>query len=383
MRNSALLLGLSFFLLAVVFFLKLGCRRSAPQKTPLPADWSESARRHDSSLRAGSDMSFRSPDVGERFRFAPKPLADSTLPSNPHRRKLIREGRALLANTAEKIPQYVGNDLSCASCHGGGGSPVATGIVGQDISMLPLVGTAAGLPEWTNRTHRMRDLRQRILGCFLRSMNGGPNAPAGTLPAYDSELIQAMEAYIVWLNKGVPSQVVPYWRNLKHPPDEKKVPIPKINPVRGAKLYLEQCARCHGLGGQGRANLYPPLWGPNSYNDGAGMGRIYTAAAFIRESMPYQNAHTLANWRDVQDLAGFVNGHDRPSLARKPKDYPKTAPPDEAVYYKRVQQRFGYDQNPMAKKLTLAGLPTDTSALKSEAIPDSLARYGRPLRDSE
>lgn len=383
MRDAAVVLGLPLLLLSGAFFLKLGCRRSAPQKTSLPAAWPESARRADSSLRADSNLSFRSPDAGDRFKFDPKPLADSTLPSNPHRRTLIREGRTLLANTAETIPKYVGNDLSCASCHGGGPSPVTAGIVGQDITLLPLVGTAAGLPEWTNRTHRMRDLRQRILGCFLRSMNGGPNAPAGTLPAYDSEIIQAMEAYIVWLNKGVPSQVVPYWRNLKRPSEENQVPIPKINPVRGAKLYLEQCAQCHGFDGQGQPNLYPPLWGPGSYNDGAGMARIYTAAAFIREAMPYQSAHTLTDWRDVQDIAGFMNGHARPSLTRKPKDYPETGPPDEAVYYDRVQQRFGYGQNPMIRKLKQAGLPTDTSTLRADAIPDSTARYRRPLRDAE
>src|SRR5437879_11564123 len=40
----------------------------------------------------------------------------------------------------------------------------------------------------------------------------------------------------------------------------------------GAAVYATTCVKCHGLDGQGTA-VAPPLWGPKSYNVGAGMTR--------------------------------------------------------------------------------------------------------------
>jgi thiosulfate dehydrogenase len=277
------------------------------------------------------------------------------------------------------MPEHVGNDLSCANCHGGGDLPTTTGMVGQDIDMIPLVGTAAGYPEWTGRTQRMRDMRQRIMGCFLRSMNA-PGSEEG-VPAYDSREIQAMESYMVWLNKGTPSETVPYWRHIEKPEGDEKVPVSEVNPVRGAELYLENCASCHGADGQGTEGQYPPLWGADSFNDGAGMGRVYTSAGFTREAMPYGAAHTFSDWEDVQDVAGFMNAHKRPHLPRQPKDWAAAGAPDEAVYYNRTQQRLGYDMNPMTKKLMLADIPIDDSEINESVIPDDVERYDQPLRN--
>ncbi|MFB6109614.1 MAG: c-type cytochrome [Halodesulfurarchaeum sp.] len=325
-------------------------------------------------------LAFRNATAGTVVEFDPKKLKPSTLPDGKHRRKLIKYGRRLFANTSALMPKYTGtNRMSCANCHGGGALPTTTGIVGQDIDMIPLVGTAAGYPEWTGRTQRMRDMRQRIMGCFLRSMNAA-NSEKG-VPAYTSREIQAMSLYVEWLGQGTPIGRVPYWRHLEKPEGEEKTAIPKINPVRGAKLYLKHCASCHGKDGQGTVGRYPPLWGPNSYNDGAGMGRIYTSAAFIREAMPYGYAHTLTDWDKVQDIAGFVNAHKRPHLPRQPLDWRKAGAPDEGVYYKRVQQRFGYEMNPMTKKLLIAGIPIGTEPLNRSEIPENVARYDQPLRN--
>jgi len=325
------------------------------------------------------EFAYRDPNAGEEIKFQPKEMNNSTLPENEKRAELVREGRSLFANTSEEMPEHVGNDLSCANCHGGGDLPTTTGMVGQDINLIPLVGTAAGYPEWTGRTERMRDMRQRIMGCFLRSMNS-PGSAEG-MPAYDSREIQAMESYMVWLNKGTPSSRVPYWRHLEKPEGDEKVPVPEVNPVRGAELYLENCASCHGADGQGIEGQYPPLWGEGSYNDGAGMGRMYTSAAFIREAMPYGAGHTFSNWEDVQDVAGYMNAHKRPHLPRQPKDWAVSGAPDEGIYYDRVQQRHGYDMNPMTKKLMLAGIPIDDSELTEDMIPEDTSRYDQPLRN--
>ncbi|WP_321111988.1 c-type cytochrome [Halorussus salinisoli] len=344
----------------------------------LPGTWS-GQKWYDEELR-DQDFEYKNETASDQVKFVPKEMNNSTLPENENRAELIREGRAIFANTSNEMPENVGNDLSCANCHGGGDLPTTTGMVGQDIDMIPLVGTAAGYPEWTGRTERMRDMRQRIMGCFLRSMNA-PGSEEG-VPEYDSREIQAMESYMVWLNKGTPSERVPPWRHIRKPEGDEKVPVPEVNPVRGAELYLENCASCHGKDGQGKAGQYPPLWGPDSYNDGAGMGRMYTSAGFIREAMPYGAAHTFEDWNDSHDVAGFMNAHERPHLPRQPKDWAESGAPDEGIYYQRVQERHGYEMNPMTKKLMMAGIPIGSQPINESVIPDDVERYDEPLRNA-
>ena len=128
----------------------------------------------DGDLREGEskdELQYRNATAGDEINFVPKEMNESTLPDNENERELIIYGRTLMANTSEEMPDHVGNDLSCASCHGGGQSVATVGMVGQDINLIPLVGTSADLPEWTGRRNRMRDTRQRLMGCFRRSMN--------------------------------------------------------------------------------------------------------------------------------------------------------------------------------------------------------------------
>jgi thiosulfate dehydrogenase len=54
------------------------------------------------------------------------------------------------------------------------------------------------------------------------------------------------------------------------------------------------------------ATQFPPLWGPDSYNNGAGMTRVLTAAAFVRHNMPLGttfDAPVLTD-ADAYDVAG-------------------------------------------------------------------------------
>ncbi len=326
-------------------------------------------------------FAYKNATAGEEVHFEPKKMNNSTLPEKEQRRELVKYGRELFANTSNEMPEYTGSTrMSCAHCHGGGDAPTTTGMVGQDIDMIPLVGTAAGYPEWTGRTQRMRDMRQRIMGCFLRSMDAA-NSEKG-VPAYDSREIQAMESYMVWLNKGTPSQRVPYWRHIEKPEGDEKVSVPEVNPVRGAELYLQNCASCHGKDGQGTTGQYPPLWGENSFNDGAGMGRLYTSAGFIREAMPYGAGHSFENWEDVQDVAGFMNAHKRPHLPRQPKDWAEAGVKKEGVYYQRAQEYWGYDMNPMTKKLMMAGIPIGSQPINESVIPQNVGKYDQPMKNA-
>ncbi len=66
----------------------------------------------------------------------------------------------------------------------------------------------------------------------------------------------------------------------------------------GKAVFDSRCAICHGADGLGlRATVdpadgyvFPPLWGPDSFNDGAGMHRVLTAARFVKARMPLGNA---------------------------------------------------------------------------------------------
>src|SRR5699024_12507350 len=72
------------------------------------------------------------------------------------------------------------------------------------------------------------------------------------------------------------------------------------DPVAGEQVYAEQCSVCHGDDSHGMRNgepgdgegyLYPPVFGDDSYNDGAGMYRMLMAYRFILANMPQGADH--------------------------------------------------------------------------------------------
>jgi thiosulfate dehydrogenase len=120
---------------------------------------------------------------------------------------------------------------------------------------------------------------------------------------------------------------------------EQLIPIDQLDPRAGGQLYAANCASCHGDNGQGQVG--PPLWGQGSFNDGAGTARVYTLAGFIRYAMPLTAPGSLSD-EDAQQLAAFIDSHDRPAFAGKEQDYATGNTPVDAVYY---PQR--YEQNPL------------------------------------
>ena len=75
-----------------------------------------------------------------------------------------------------------------------------------------------------------------------------------------------------------------------------------------------------------------PLWGDDSWNDGAGAARVYTLAGIIRYSMPYLDPGNMTD-ADAQQLAAFITSKPRPAFPFKDRDYPKDPVPKDAVYY--------------------------------------------------
>jgi thiosulfate dehydrogenase len=97
--------------------------------------------------------------------------------------------------------------------------------------------------------------------------------------------------------------------------------------------YRLACQACHGSDGagyrtlvqrQGTSYVTPPLWGTTSYNNGAGMDRILTAAGFILANMPVGTPYDRPVLTNDQafDVAGYFNSHYRPTKADLKQDYP-------------------------------------------------------------
>jgi len=108
------------------------------------------------------------------------------------------------------------------------------------------------------------------------------------------------------------------------------------DPIRGEAVYAEKCAACHGADGQGREGpngeyVFPALWGPKSFNIGAGMARLNNAAGFVKRNMPVGQENTLRN-RDALDVAAYFTRQPRPDFAARSRDWPRGDKPSDAPY---------------------------------------------------
>jgi thiosulfate dehydrogenase len=133
----------------------------------------------------------------------------------------------------------------------------------------------------------------------------------------------------------------PEWRGRNAIPQASLIPIDKLDRARGEAIFKEQCTSCHGEDGQGKviggpvpdsAKKAAPLWGPDSWNDGAGASRVYTLAGIIRYTMPYLNPGGLSD-EEAQHVAAFITAQPRPAYPFKDRDYKKSKIPVDAVYY--------------------------------------------------
>lgn len=79
------------------------------------------------------------------------------------------------------------------------------------------------------------------------------------------------------------------------------------------------------------AYFIPALGGERTFNLGAGMARLDTAAAFIRRNMPMRQPGTLTD-QEAYDIADYFIHLPRPDFARKHRDWPKGGKPPDARY---------------------------------------------------
>jgi len=260
------------------------------------------------------------------WQFPKNPLNDPTLDDS----KLstdIKWGFRIFTNTHGEVPQFTPGRMSCNNCHLNGG---------QRERSLPVVGVAGMFPEYNRRSGRLYTLNDRIVDCFLRSQNATGAHPDGTdLPSQGSREVLAVAAYLTWLSKGYEVGKNPPWRGQNTIAPAKLIPMSNLDPARGEAIFVERCTNCHGRDGQGVfvGDKRPgPLWGPDSWNDGAGAARVYTLAGIIRYSMPYLNPGSLTD-DEAQHLAAFINAQPRPAFPFKASDYRTDKVPVDAVYY--------------------------------------------------
>jgi thiosulfate dehydrogenase len=258
------------------------------------------------------------------------PLADPTLDDSTLSKE-IRWGYQIFTNTPGEAGRLTPSHVSCNNCHLN---------AGQRERALPLVSVAGMFPEYNRRAGRLITLADRIVDCFLRSENATGRAdeddPRAVVSPTDAEVL-AVSAYLTWLARGYEVGKNPVWRGQNAIAAKALIPIAQLDRHKGEQVYTERCVSCHGTDGQGVAigdKKAGPLWGPRSWNDGAGAARVYTLAGIIRYTMPYLDPGRLTD-EEAQHVAAFINSQPRPAFPLKDRDYLVDPLPVDAVYYPR------------------------------------------------
>lgn len=220
----------------------------------------------------------------------------------------IRRGYALLAHTGDSLPAHVGAGLRCTSCHLDGG---------LRADAIPFTGVYGRFPQYRSRSATVQRLEDRINDCFERSL-------AGKALAWDDPAMRDIVAYMAFRSKGILPGATLAGVGL---------PLGKAtsgDTVAGAAVFARSCARCHGADGAGTP-IAPPTWGARSFNIGAGMARLRSAAAFIQHNMPFDKAEVLSE-QDAVNVAAYVVSRPRPDFAAKVNDWPHGDPPADVAY---------------------------------------------------
>jgi len=230
--------------------------------------------------------------------------------------KMIRYGHELISNTSLFFGRKgsiatITNGMNCVNCHIDAGARSFGGSFSAVASMYP---------QYRNRSGRIESIEFRVNDCMIRSLNGKPIDSA-------SNEMQAIVAYLKWIGKDVPKNKKPAGAGLEDIPFLDRA----ADPERGRQVFNSHCISCHGQNGQGMLShdssfyLYPPLWGPNSFNVSAGLYRISRVASFVRNNMPYGRAthdSPILTNEESWDVAAYIVSQPRPEKFF-PEDWPK------------------------------------------------------------
>lgn len=226
----------------------------------------------------------------------------------------VKYGKELIAHTAKYLgPKgsvlQISNGLNCQNCHLEAGTKPWGNNYGSVASLYPKFRARSGTTE---------NIYKRVNDCFERSLNGK------ALDTMSNEM-QAIKAYIEFLGTNVEKGKKAEGSGFKDLAFMDRA----ADPAKGKLVYEQKCQSCHQADGQGQLLAdgseysFPPLWGKNSYNDGAGLYRITNFAKYVKYNMPlganYENPQLTDE--EAWDVAAFINSQSRPHIS-VPKDWP-------------------------------------------------------------
>jgi thiosulfate dehydrogenase len=305
-----------------------GAAATSAAPVPVPAHHGEV----EAGREVGSEGHFQSPPHG---RYPDGKMGD-----------MVRLGEAMFEATYSHpvSAPYVGNKQYCSGCHLD---------AGRVANSSPMWASWVAYPAYRKKNDKVNTFIERVQGCFSYSMNA-QGSTKGHPPAADSDVMIGLVSYIYWLANGAPTgdQGMPgrgYPRLTE--------PAGGFDPRRGEAVYGRNCAICHGERGEGYVTeaghaIFPALWGPDSYNWGAGMHRIDTAAAFIKYNMPYglgdpASKKGYLSDQDAWDVAAYMNSKERPQDPRFTGDLAQT----RAKFHNSKYDYYGLLKKPDGKLL--------------------------------
>jgi len=239
-------------------------------------------------------------------------------------RDLVKYGRELIAHTSEYLgPKgsvlQMSNGMNCQNCH------LKAGTQPWGNNYFAVQST---YPKFRARSGTVENQIKRVNDCFQRSLNGKALDSTG-------REMRAILAYIKWLGNDVEKDKIPRGAGIFKLKGMKRA----CDPSKGLEVYVAKCQSCHQadggglLAGNGKSYTYPPLWGKNSYNHGAGLFRISNFAGYVKYNMPQGTTYEKPVLTDEEawDVAAYVNSMPRPSkdlsmdwpkISKKPFDHP-------------------------------------------------------------
>jgi thiosulfate dehydrogenase len=209
-----------------------------------------------------------------------------------------------------------GTQTTCEHCHQGVGDK-------QDAAGNRLVGSNSMAASWV-----MADMYDRFTGLLLphelRQMQCYINSSNGFKPNAADDLMRDVTAYSRFLSGALDLKIG------NHYPEQGIDEIPASatlkrgdDYIRGAHLYRQNCAQCHGPQGlgtelQGKV-VYPALAGPNAHSFDSRMNFAMVNSVmpgFICRNMPPGKEGSLDN-QQCRDLAYYIGTLPRPAGDRQ------------------------------------------------------------------
>lgn len=225
------------------------------------------------------------------------------------------QGRATPNAAAERwyASRYVrGTQTTCTHCHQNAGDK-------QDAAGHRLVGSNSLGASWV-----MADMYDRFTGMLLshelRQMQCYINSSNGYKPNVADDVIRDVTAYSRFLSAALGLKIGNHYTEQGIDEIAASATLKRGDDyIRGAHLYREKCAQCHGAQGLGTevasTAVYPAVAGPNSYSMQSRMDFAMVnsvSPGFICRNMPLGNEGSLEN-QDCRDIAYYLSTLPRPA----------------------------------------------------------------------